>query len=141
MTTVKDTILEQKSWVDDMSEQKIDKVIQLLEEMLKWVKFDALQKAKATLSELLRTEAEKLTYEYSDGRTSRELAEIVKVSHVTVSNYWKKWAKYGVLSEVISRGGTRYKKIFNLSDLGIDVPKITAVRSEVKEESQSISKV
>lgn len=110
-----------------MSNEKFDRMIQLLEEILKWLRFEGAQRAKVTLNELLKTDAERLIYENSDGRTSREIAEIAGVSHGTVTNYWKRWAKYGMVEEVRARGGTRYKKIFSLSDFGIGIPQTKAV--------------
>lgn len=115
-----------------MSADKQDKIIELLDELLKWQRFESMQKAREILSDLLKTDNEKLIYSNSDGhRTSREIAEIVGVSHVTVTNYWKKWTKYGVVKEQGTRGGgTRYQGIFSLSDFGIDIPKPTVERSE-----------
>ena len=100
MRRVQDTTLRQENKVTDMSDEKLDRMIQLLEEILKWTKLEGIQRAKTALTELLRTDAEKLVYEHSDGRTSRDIAKIVGVSHATVTNYWKKWAKYGIVKEV-----------------------------------------
>jgi DNA-binding CsgD family transcriptional regulator len=106
----------------DLSNEKLDKMIQLLEEILKWVRLEGAQRAKDTLSGLLKTDTEKLVYESSDGRTSREIAQIVGTSHATVSNYWRKWARYGIVKETGTRGGgTRFQKVFSLSDFGIEV--------------------
>lgn len=126
----------------DLSDEKFDRIIQLLEEILKWTRLEGVQRAKTTLTELLKTDAEKLVYENSDGRTSREIAEIVGVSHATVTNYWKKWARYGIVKEVGARGGTRYQRIFSLSDFGIEVPQVTAaVRQEETREQPPPEKI
>lgn len=107
-----------------MSEEKFDRIISLLEELLKWTKLQGLEKAQNALTTLLKTDAEKLAYEQSDGKTSREVSAIVGVSHGTIANYWKKWARYGIVTEINSKGGgTRYKRIFSLQEFGIDVPK------------------
>lgn len=113
-----------------MSDEKFGRMIQLLEEILKWTRLEGVQRAKTALTELLKTNAEKLVYEYSDGRTSRDIAKIVGVSHATVTNYWKKWARYGIVKEVGARGGTRYQRIFSLSDFGIGVPQVEVVAKE-----------
>ena len=113
-----------------LSDEKLDRMIQLLEEILKWTKLEGVQRAKTALTELLRTDAEKLVYEYSDGRTSRDIAKIVGVSHATVTNYWKKWARYGIVKEVGARGGTRHQGIFSLSDFGIEVPQVEVATKE-----------
>lgn len=121
-----------------MAEGKNDKITELLEELLKWVRFENTQKARDTLIGLLKTDLEKLVYENSDGRTTREIAHAVGTSHVTVINYWKKWVGYGVVKEKSSRGGTRFVKVFSLSDFGIEVPrtsteKRTPLEPETKE--------
>jgi transcription initiation factor TFIIIB Brf1 subunit/transcription initiation factor TFIIB len=121
-----------------VNEEKADRIIELLEEILKWTRLEGLQKAKVALTELLKTESERLAYEYSDGRTSREVAVVVGVSHATIANYWKKWARYGIVTERSSRGGgTRYKRLFSLSDFGIDVPRITEQAAIAERESEA----
>jgi DNA-binding CsgD family transcriptional regulator len=127
-----DITIRKGNEVLNLSNEQFDRIIRLLEEILKWTRLEGVQRAKATLTELLKKESEKLVYEWSDGRTSREIAEIVGVSHGTVTNYWKKWARYGIVDEVRSRGGTRFKRIFPLSDLGIEVPKPDAVLTEAE---------
>jgi DNA-binding PadR family transcriptional regulator len=85
---------------------------------------DKIARSQNALTSLLKSDAEKLAYEHSDGKTSREVATIVGVSHGTIANYWKKWARYGIVTEISSKGGgTRYRRIFSLQDFGIDVPK------------------
>jgi hypothetical protein len=116
-----------------MSEEQFARIICLLEELLKWSKLQGLEKAQNALTTLLKSDAEKLAYEQSDGKTSREVATIVGVSHGTIANYWKKWARYGIVTELSSKGGTRYRRIFSLQDFGIEVPK--PVEQAPKEES------
>jgi Fic family protein len=124
-----------------MSEEKFDRIIGLLEEILKWTKLQGLEKAQNALTTLLHTDSEKLAYENSDGKTSREVSAIVGVSHVTIANYWKKWARYGIVTEVSSKGGgTRYKRIFSLQDFGIDFPKNTE-QSDKKNNAEEVSPI
>ena len=118
-----------------MSEEKYDRIISLLEELLKWTKLLGIEKAQNALTSLLKSDAEKLAYEQSDGKTSREVSTIVGVSHATIANYWKKWARYGIVTEVSAKGGTRYKRIFSLQDFGINVPKnLEKSNEEIKTE-------
>lgn len=131
----KDTITERESEAKDMSEEKTDTIIELLEEILKWVRLEGAQRAKDTLAGLLKTDTEKLVYENSDGHTSREIAQAVGTSHATVTNYWKKWARYGIVREASARGGTRYLKVFELSDFGIEVPSVSSKAKAEQQES------
>jgi hypothetical protein len=112
-----------------MAEEKTDRIIELLEEILKWVRLEGAQRALDTLKELLKTDTEKLVYENSDGHTSREIAGVVGTSHATVINYWKKWLRFGIVKEKSSRGGTRFVKVFSLADFGIEVPRLARARS------------
>jgi hypothetical protein len=134
-----DTTSERENEVEHMAEEKTDKIIELLEEILKWVRLEGAQRAKDTLTGLLKTNAEKLVYENSDGSTSREIAQVVGTSHATVVNYWKKWARYGIVKEKGSRGGTRFLKVFSLADFGIEVPRISAGDKTVENESARAS--
>ncbi len=104
------------------TDEKLDRIVSLLEELLRLERIDGMRKVETLIKELIKRDVEKLVYENSDGRTSREIAEASSVSHGTVVNYWNKWAKYGLVQELKSRGGTRYRKIFSLSDFGIEVP-------------------
>jgi len=121
-----------------LSDEKFDRMIELLEEILKWLRLEGVERAKTTLNDLIRTDTEKLVYESSDGRTSRGVADIAGVSHTTVVNYWNRWAKYGIVEEVRSRRGARYKRIFSLSDFGTEVPAIGTepVATEAREEEK-----
>jgi hypothetical protein len=78
-------------------------------------------KAKEVLLSTLRSDQEKLAYIGSDGRGSQEVAKVAGVSHTTVVSYWNKWAALGIAEPLAVKGGTRYKSIFSLSDLGIQV--------------------
>lgn len=94
----------------------------VLKEILKWIKFQSVLKAKEVLQSTLTRDIEKLIYEYSDGRGSQEIANLVNVSHGTVFNYWKKWFTLGIVEPISVKGGIRYKKVFSLRDFGIEVP-------------------
>jgi len=108
-----------------MSEDKTDKVIKLLEEILKWIRFQGWRNVKDILLDTLKDDLSKLVYHYSDGSSSREIAKRVSVSHATVTNYWKKWAKIGIVEPIKVRGGgIRYKRMFSLEEFGIEIPEI-----------------
>ena len=120
-----------------MNDEKAEKMIGLLQEILKWSSFEAKQTVRNTLIELLRTDTEKLIYENSDGRTSREIAQVVGTSHGTVVNYWKKWSGRAIVEEVRSRGGTRYKRVFSLTEFGIEVPQLRAAETAQQSQEES----
>lgn len=96
-----------------------------LEEILKWTRIATKQQIRPFISKNLETDMETAIYELSDGsRSTRDIAQILgKVSHVTVSRYWKKWANLSIVESSPTYQG-RYKKICSLEEVGISVPPI-----------------
>jgi len=107
-----------------MHEDVEEKIVGLLEEILRWIRFQGWRNVKDVLVDVLTDDLSKLIYHYSDGRSSREIAQKVLVSHVTVVRYWRKWARDGIVEPIKVAGGTRYRKMFNLEDFEIEVPEI-----------------
>ncbi|RLA83548.1 MAG: hypothetical protein DRG31_06045 [Deltaproteobacteria bacterium] len=101
-----------------------ENIVKLLEEILRWTRFQGWRNVKDVLTEMLTDDLSKLIYHYSDGRSSREVAQRVPVSHVTVLRYWRKWARVGVVEPIKVSGRTRYRKMFELEDFGIEMPEI-----------------
>ncbi len=97
------------------------KVIELLSELAKWTRFEGVQKARQVLMETLKKDSEKLAYHYSDGRGSAEVAKLTGISDFAVRSYWKKWATLGLVVPSEKFKG-RYKRVFSLEDLGIELP-------------------
>jgi hypothetical protein len=110
--------------------QSINDLQKTMQEILKWIRLQGMQTAKTILEESLKKDAEKLAYHFSDGRDSREVGKLAGISHMTVTNYWKKWSVLGIVEPVRARGGDRYRKIFSLEDFGIGVPRETRGQSK-----------
>lgn len=71
--------------------------------------------AREVLLDTLKDDISKLVYHYSDVTTSKGTAKKLPISHMVVTNYWKKWAKIGIVEPFkVKGGGQRYKKIFDL---------------------------
>lgn len=102
-----------------------ENIINLLKELVKWTKFQAWSKVKEVLLNVLNDDIKKLIYHFSDGKSSsRKMTEKVPVGHSTIVKYWNDWAKSNIVEPIPVRGGgTRYKKMFNLEDFGIELPK------------------
>lgn len=98
----------------------------ILREILKWIKFAGMKELKAILVSVLNTEQKKLVYQMSDG--SRGTVEIAKVagfgSNKTVADMWESWLKLSLGEAVPVKGGTRFRRSFDLSEIGIDVPQV-----------------
>jgi predicted HTH transcriptional regulator len=100
---------------------KKDRTVELLEELVKWTRVTSIPHVKQLLSEILASPEEKIAYQSSNGkRTSRQVAKQANVSQKTVSLWWKKWIKAGIAEPVSARRGKRAKRLFSLSDFGID---------------------
>lgn len=105
-----------------MSEE--NRVVELLEELVKWTKVTSIPKVKELLLDTLSKPEEKVAYELSDGKAAVKIAKKVGVSDVTVGKWWKKWVKIGIAETIAARGGTRAKRTFSLAEFDIEVPSI-----------------
>jgi len=101
---------------------KEDEMIELLEELVKWTKVTSIPHVKKLLLEILETPEEKIAYQFSDGKTSREVAKEANVSVGTISNWWKKWSKAGIAEAIsVKGGGKRARRLFSLDDFGVEL--------------------
>jgi transposase len=113
---------------------------QILREILRWSRFENFPKLRKSLLDNLKTDQEKLVYEFTNGENSRpDVASQAGVPDSTVRNWWEKWYDLGILEPSGKRKG-RPQKIMALEDMGIEVPKIPPKKSEVKEEKLAESK-
>jgi len=108
----------------------------ILKEVLKWTKFEGMQKVKQVLEDTLDNNSKKLIYELSDGKSSPEIARIVGVSAQTVRDYWKNWAVLGIV-EIHPDYKKRHRRIFSLKEIGIEVPQVTE-RVETTEQTDEV---
>jgi len=113
---------------------KQDRMIELLEEMLKWMKVTSTPQVKKSLLDILPSDREKIAYHFSDGgRGSQEVAKFADVNYTTVTIWWKKWARAGIAEMVSVKGGQRAKHSFSLEDFGIEVPEPRKIKPEKRE--------
>jgi len=116
-----------------MDEDKLSEIAATLKELLKWTRFAGMKEIKAVLMSALDSEIKTVIYHLSDGnKGSIEIANFVKISDQTVRNYWKIWAKLAIVEPIRVRGGERYKKVFDLEDFGIEIPKIVQPTAETE---------
>lgn len=106
----------------------------ILREILKWIKFSGMKEVKAILLSSLDTEQKKLVYHLSDG--TRGTVEVAKTANVgstkTIFEMWQIWLKQGLGESIPVRGGSRFKRSFDLDDFGIAIPQHTS-----KQEAES----
>ena len=102
-----------------MSEK--DKVVELLEEILLWMKYDYLETKKKLLN-TLDSEGKIIAYELSDGeRSVRDISKYAGVHFTTISDWWNKWFEDGLMLQTEKYGGSRYKRLCSLTKLGIKI--------------------
>lgn len=115
-----------------MKVSKEDRMIELLEELVKWTRVTSIPSVKKLLLEILTSPEEKIAYQSSNGkRTSREVSRQANASHKTVAKWWRNWIKTGIAESIsVKGGGRRARKIFSLDDFGIEVPVIKETTGE-----------
>jgi hypothetical protein len=99
--------------------------IELLKEILKWIKFAGMKGVKDQLEVTLETDQKKSVYQLSDGtKTGTDINKITGASTGAISGYWRKWARLGLGEKIAVKGGDRFKRAFDLEDFGIEMPEI-----------------
>lgn len=120
-----------------MSKQN-DEQIELLKEMVVWLRFMGLEKAKAVLSTTLDTEKKIQVYHLSDGKnTSTTIGNRVGLSQTRISELWKGWLSLGLGESISASGGSRFKRSFDLKMFGISIPEVKQKLSEPQESTGS----
>lgn len=101
-----------------------ENILKELKEQTKWLRFLALPNLKKVVEENLPTKEMQKIYSLTDGKNStyeisKKLSvEGIKVSHMTIYNYWKKWNVLGIVIPSEKYSG-RLEKIVDLEDLDI----------------------
>ena len=119
-----------------MAQKDNQDIIEILKEILKWIKVTSIPHVKKLLLELLPSDEERLAYQYSDGRTSREVSRLAGVSHITITRWWKTWIIAGIAETIDVKGGERARRVFSLEDFGIEVPSPKSISPEKKVEAK-----
>ena len=100
----------------------------LLREILKWIKFAGIKEVKVVLLSSLNTEQKKIAYYLSDGtRGTLEIAKMTNIASTrTIFDLWEGWIKQGLGESIPVKGGSRFKRSFDLEDFGIAIPQYTS---------------
>lgn len=102
--------------------------IALLKQIVSWLRFQSIDKAKTAVDKHLDTDQKKAAFEMTDGLwNASSLASKIGVSNVTIGNWWEIWFSAGMLVE----HDKTYKKLFSLSDLGIEAPAIARANGDL----------
>ena len=115
-----------------------DRIVELLEELVRWTRVTSIPSVKKLLTEILQSPEEKIAYQISNGKTSREVAKQANASQSTVVKWWKKWIKAGIAKPVSAKRAQRAIRIFSLDDFAIAVPKIRKAAKETKKKEETL---
>ena len=75
---------------------RMDELIEVMREILKWTKFAGAREVRNILTATLDTEQKRLIYNSSDGnKGSVEIAKTAGVGDSTIRRYWESWARRG----------------------------------------------
>ena len=97
--------------------------IRLLREILKWIRFSGMKEVKSVLTNVLNDPQKLVAYQLSDGsKGTIEIGKTTGLSHSMIANYWVGWQKQGLGESIPVKGGDRFKRSFDLEELGINVP-------------------
>lgn len=111
-----------------MSDQENEQ-IRLLSEILKWIRFSGIKEVKSVITDVLNDPQKLLAYQLSDGNMGTvEIGKITDLSIGTIANCWVTWQKQGLGDSIPVKGGNRFKRSFDLEELGIKVPSASEAR-------------
>lgn len=102
-----------------------DETNKILREILKWQRLQGIGmlRKKAKGENLLADEKDILVYYHSDGnKSTRDLAKKAGVGRSKVRRLWKKWIDAGIAEPTEKYGGGRCKRLFELNELGVELP-------------------
>lgn len=98
-----------------------ERIEQLLEEVVRWLRVGAAPTVRGWLEPLLTTTDARKVYQASTGVTREEVAKEAGVSHGTVSNYWNRWrtALPPIVTESDRKG--RYVRLYDLPEVNLPI--------------------
>lgn len=110
--------------------EKLDIIQVTLQDILKWSRFQNLPRLRQVFEQQLDTREKKLAFENTDGEKGyRQVAKGSGVPASTVQYWWNRWHTLGILEPSRTRKG-RLKKICSLSDVDIEIPKMSSNKIE-----------
>jgi hypothetical protein len=104
-----------------------------IDELTFWLKFSVWPVFLKTLRATLVNDVDRLVYELSDNRSTREIAQMLtrngrKITHQTVANMWQRWAEVPIVMPAQKKG--RFKRVVSLKSIGIQIPTIEGLPTE-----------
>lgn len=102
-----------------MDEEKLDMILEKLDKLIFWLKFNNIENAKEYFSKILDTDRKREIYQLTDGRSIAELNRAIKVkSKSMVPDLWADWTAKGILMESNKVKGRKIK-VIDLKEIGL----------------------
>jgi len=101
------------------------KMLDTLKEIHKWIKFSGWTNVKGILLDTLDEPEKLVAYSLTTGENGLDfIAGKIGKSRKVIQNYWASWQKIGIVESISVRGGSRARALFDLGELGIEIPEI-----------------
>lgn len=95
-----------------------DETNELLREVVRWLRFQSLDKAKAAVAAMLDSDKKKLVFELTvPGASARSIAAKTGADRNAIARWWAAWYPAGI----VTKEGEGYRRLFSLKELGIEV--------------------
>lgn len=96
-----------------------------------------MQQLRQILDTTLKEENSKTAYQLSDGTVGLiEIGEKVGIKKDALSRLWKNWAKIGLGEYISVQRGERFKRSFDLEEVGIEVALPDSKKEKTKNEKE-----
>ncbi len=106
----------------EMSEDSIQRVIELLEKIDGVLRAAFMPQIRERMESVLDSEEKRKAFHYSDDRGSQEVGNLSGTSYTAVTEWWKEWHRSGLGHMKNVRGGKRFVRDISLEDVGIPLP-------------------
>ena len=108
--------------VIEISDEKIQRVIELLENTTRLLRAAFLPQIRERMELVLDSEEKRRAFHYSDDRGSKDVGSLSGISFPMVTEWWKEWHRNGLGHMKNVRGGKRFVRDISLEDVGIPLP-------------------
>ena len=105
--------------MEEHPEPMLKDILDVVSEIRSLLRVTTFLDVQKLLETTLETDEERLAYDLSDGeRTQAEIAQAVRVTQPSISNWWKRWNQMGITIDS-RRFAKRQQKAFDLAAYGI----------------------
>lgn len=112
-----------------------DEVVEVLEDIRRWVKLIGLEDARANLREAIAADDDqkekdnRIIFHLTNGeRSTKDIEKFVNVTYKTVSDRQQEWAKAGLMEKPARN--QPYRKLITLEEAGLGKPDIEKVEED-----------